>query len=385
MSSPSRQGDRESRSEQRTGRRRRGKVLDRRALNRALLQRQFLLRRREIAVADAIEHLIGIQAQEPQAPYVGLWSRLNGFRPQELSALIEGRRAVRGGLMRSTIHLVTAQDYGRLWPLMRPVLARNFSGSAFSKALSSIDLDELLVVGRELVAGRPRSRSELSELLAERWPGVDPLSLAHAITYLTPVVQVPPRGLWGQSGRARWTSAEQWLGNPLEDGPPLEDIVMRYLAAFGPATVKDIQAWCGLTKLRQVTDRMRQRLRTFEDEQGRELLDAPDAPLPQSDTPAPPRFLPPFDNALLSHSDRGRIIAPEHRDFLLGDRLMRAFLVDGFFGGTWRMEERALLIQPIVTLRGTDHELLMEEAERLFAFIDAGTPPIVRIEPAANS
>ena len=366
-------------------RRRGGKVLDRRALNRALLQRQFLLRRRDVGVAEAIEHLIGMQAQEPQAPYIGLWSRLDGFRPQELSDLIEARRAVRGGLMRSTIHLVTAPDYGRLWPLMRPVLARNFSGSAFSKALAGIDLDELLVIGSDLIARRPRSRSELSELLAERWPGVDPPSLAYAVTFLTPVVQVPPRGLWGQSGRARWTSAKEWLGNPLEHAAPPESIVMRYLAAFGPATVRDIQAWCGLTKLRQVTDRMRQRLHIFEDDQGRELLDAPDAPLPPSDTSAPPRFLAPFDNALLSHADRGRIIAPEHREILLGDRLMRAFLVDGFVGGTWRMEKRVLLIQPIMPLRRKDRGLLIEEAERLFDFIDPGTPPKVRILPAANS
>jgi hypothetical protein len=267
---------------------------------------------------------------------------------------------------------------------MRPVLARNFNGSAFSKALSGVDLDQLLVIGSELVARRPRSRSELSELLAERWPDVDPPSLAYAITFLTPVVQVPPRGLWGHSGRARWTSAKEWLGDPLEHAPPPEGIVMRYLAAFGPATVRDIQAWCGLTKLRDVTDRMRPRLRIFEDEQGRELLDAPDAPLPEPDRRAPPRFLAPFDNALLSHADRGRIIAPEHREILLGDRLMRAFLVDGFFAGTWRTEKRVLLIQPIVPVRRKERERLIEEAERLFAFIDPGTPPSVRIMPAAN-
>ena len=181
-------------------------VLGTKALNRALLARQPLLERRMLPAEAAIEHLVGMQAQEPQAPYIGLWTRLDGFRPEELSELIERRRAVRTALMRTTIHLVTARDCCSLWPLMRPVHVRNFKGSPFSEAIADVDLDELLTAGSDLVASKPRMRAELAPLLAERWPGVDPTSLAYAISYLTPIVQVPPRGLWRTSGRARWTT-----------------------------------------------------------------------------------------------------------------------------------------------------------------------------------
>ena len=190
-------------------------------------------------------------------------------------------------------------------------------------------------------------------MLAEQWPGVDRTSLAHAVSYLEPLVQVPPRGLWRQGGQARWTTAGAWLGGQrLDAEPAMEDLVLRYLAAFGPATVKDIQAWSGLTRLSEVIDRLRERLRVFHDQDGRELLDVPDGPLPDPDTPAPARFLPPFDNAILSHADRGRIVAPEHRDAVSGDRLLRTFLVDGFVAGTWRLDGATLRVLPIWPLVG---------------------------------
>ena len=343
-------------------------VLSGRALNRALLERQMLLERRPLGVAEAIEHLVGMQAQEPQAPYVGLWSRLEGFRPDALSDLIANRGAVRGGLMRSTIHLVTAHDYARLWPLMRVVLARNFRGSRFSKAITGVDLDELLATGRELLAETPRTRAELSTLLAERWPKADPASLASAVSFLSPIVQVPPRGLWREGGPARWTTADAWLGRELHEDPAVDNVVLRYLAAFGPATIKDVQAWCGLTKLREVTDRLGHWLRSFDDGRGRELVDVPHAPLPDPEIPAPPRFLAPFDNAILSHDDRGRIIAPEHRGAVYRDRLMRTFLVDGFVAGTWQIEGATLHLRPIRPLRGHDRRAVSEEGERLLGF-----------------
>ena len=328
----------------------------------------MLLERHPRRAEEAIEHLVGMQAQEPHAPYVGLWARLEPFAPEELSELIADRRAVRGGLMRATIHLVTARDYMRLWPLMRTVLATTFRGSAYRRALAGVDLETLLASGRDLIAREPRTRADLGRLLAERWPEIDPRSLTSAVTLLTPTIQVPPRGLWGQAGRARWTTAESWLGRRLDERASTEDLVQRYLAAFGPATVKDIGAWSGLTRLRAVIDRL-PALRRFRDEEGNELLDLADAPLPDPDVPAPPRFLAPFDNAILSHADRSRIVAREHREVVYRDRLMRTFLVDGFVAGTWRVERETLVVGPITALGSEDREALAAEAERLLAFL----------------
>jgi hypothetical protein len=344
-------------------------LLTRRALNRALLERQLLLRRERTSVEHAIEHLVGMQAQEPQAPYFGLWSRIEGFDPHELSSLIAERRAVRTSLMRSTIHLVTARDCLSLWPLMSPVLARAFRASAFSKDLASVDVDEVVAAGRALIEDAPRTRAELGRLLAERWPGSDPGSLSAAVGFLSPGVQVPPRGLWHASGQARWATTQSWLGRELDHDPDPAPVVERYLRAFGPATVMDVQAWCGLTRLREVTERLD--LRHFATEDGAELLDVPDGPLPDPDTPAPPRFLAPFDNAILSHADRGRIIAPAHRELLNRERMMRTFLVDGFVAGAWRLDGGELRLEPFVRLTRRQHAELDAEADRLLAFAAA--------------
>jgi DNA glycosylase AlkZ-like len=351
------------------GRTDRSIVLSTRALNRALLARQLLLERSTLAAGAAVEHLVGMQAQEPQAPYVGLWSRLDGFRPEELSDLIATRRAVRVALMRTTIHLVSARDCTRLWPLMRPMHERHFAASPFGKALAGIDLEQLLAVGGGLVDAEPRTRAQLGELLAERWPDLDPPSLAYAVSYLTPVVQIPPRGLWRRSGQARWTRAQAWLGCELDDDASLDELVSRYLRAFGPATVGDIQAWSGLTGLREVTSRLGDRLRSFDDEHGRQLLDVPDGLLPDPNAPAPARFLPPFDNAVLAHADRTRIVAPEHRRAVFEDRLMRTFLVDGFVAGAWQIDGGALRIRPFRRLTKHERDEVTAEAERLVAFI----------------
>jgi hypothetical protein len=351
----------------------RPEVLKPRALNRALLERQMLLGRQRLSAFDAVERLIGMQAQEPDAPYVGLWTRLEDFEPDELARLISDRRVVRGPLMRSTIHLVSGRDCLKLRPVIQPVLARAFSGSPFRRKLEGLNFDELLASGRASLEDRPRTRAELSRLLAERWPDRDPLSLAYAITFLASLVQVPPRGIWGESGQATWTTTESWLGSPLDPTPSPEQIFVRYLEAFGPATVADARAWSGLGGLREVFERLRPKLITFRDEHGRELFDVPGAPLPDPDTPAPPRFLPAFDNALLSHNDRTRIISDEHRKLLSRDRLMRSVLLDGFACATWTTEQRggklALVIEPFEPLTGEDRDVLTQEGERLLGFL----------------
>jgi hypothetical protein len=348
-------------------------VLERRALNRALLERQMLLGRHNLSALDAVERLAGMQAQEPDAPYLGLWTRLEDFEPDELARLISDRRVVRVPLMRSTIHLVSDRDCLKLRPVIQPVLARAFSGSPFRRKLEGLDLDELLAAGLASLEDRPRTRAELSALLAERWPDRDPLSLAYAITFLAPLVQVPPRGIWGESGQATWTTTESWLGRPLDPTSSPDEIFLRYLAAFGPATVADARAWSGLGGLREVFERLRPQLITFRDERGRELFDVPGAPLPDPETPAPPRFLPAFDNALLSHNDRTRIIPEEHRKMLSRDRFMRGVLLDGFACASWKTEQRGgkltLVIEPFEPLTEENRDVLAREGERLLGFL----------------
>jgi Winged helix DNA-binding domain len=349
-------------------------------LNRALLARQLLLARQERSAAATIEHLVGLQAQVPGNPYIALWSRLEGFQREELSRLIAERHAVRTSLMRATIHLVTARDCLALRPVMQSVLERTFASSAFAKNIAGVELDTLLAAGRALLEERPRTRAELRPFLAERWPGYDADSLASAIGFLLPVVHVTPRGLWGQSGQARLTTIEAWLGRPLDPDPTPDQAVLRYLAAFGPATVADVRIWSRLTGLRAVIERLRPRLVTFRDERGRELFDLPDAPRPDQETPAPPRFLPEYDNILLSHDDRGRIIGdtgslptPDGRGGELG-----SVLVDGFLGGMWRMTRQRgkarLLIEAGSSWTKADQTAVAEEGARLLAFAVPNAP-----------
>jgi hypothetical protein len=271
--------------------------------------------------------------------------------------------------MRTTLHLVTARDLLALRPLLQPVLARQFASSPFARRITSVDRDALLEAGRELLEERPRTMAALGKLLSERWPSRDATSLAYAIRYLVPLVQLPPRGIWGASGQATWTTVEAWLGRPMAVGSRLDMLVLRYLAAFGPATVNDVQTWSWLTRLREVFDRLRPRLRTFRDEQGHEVFDLPRAPRPDPDTPAPPRFLPEFDNLLRSHADRTRVVADAYRAqaFTRG-----SVLVDGFAQATWTIQRKdgraTLLIEPFGRISRTDSTAVAEEAERLLEF-----------------
>ena len=362
-------------------------LLSRRAVNRATLDRQLLLRRADMTGIDAIEHLVGMQAQAPRAPFVGLWCRLAGFGHDELSQLIMSRQAVRASLMRATIHLVSARDCLRLRPLVQPVLASGFSASPFARNLNGVDLDAVLAAGRALLEERPRTRTELARELTGRWPDRDAESLAYTVSYLVPLVQVPPRGTWTGSGQAKFTTVETWLRTSAPRSPgSLDELMLRYLGAFGPASVMDVQAWCGLTRLGEVAERLGPRLRRFRDESGRELLDLPDAPRPDPDTPAPPRFLPEYDNLLLSHSDRSRVVVDGRVVPLYpGNGGVRGeLLVGGFWRANWAISRgdgtATLTVEPFGPLSKRDSAAVTREGLRLLAFaVDGADAHDVRI------
>lgn len=366
----------------------RGEVLDHRALNRALLARQLLLERSPADPLTAVEHLVGLQSQNPMDAYVGLWSRLRGFRPESLAGLMTGRDVVRIALMRSTIHLVSARDCRALRPLIQPVLDRSAQGQ-FGRRLAGVDRGELAAAGREMVEGRAATIGEIGSELTQRWPGVDPLVLGLAVRSLVPLVQVPPRGVWGARGRAAHTSAESWLGGPLDESPEVDALVARYLGAFGPASVADAQRWSGLTGLGVVFERLRAGLRTFRDERGKELFDLPDAPRPDAGTPAPVRFLPVFDNVLLGHADRSRLAAggrwdptdPHTGTAVIGQG---TFLVDGFLRGVWRTETggAVLSVRPFTPLATGECEAVVAEAGRLGSFLSPAAPPGIAVNSA---
>jgi hypothetical protein len=354
-------------------------VLSQRRLNRATLARQLLLQRADRPVDEVVEHLVGLQAQTPHSWYVGLWSRIAGFRAEQASAMLVDRSLVRVALMRSTIHLVTAADARGLRAVVQPALDRDlYANGTHGRPIRGVDVEALVSVGSALLAERSMTAKELGERLHDEWPDVLPATLAYAMRNLAPLVQVPPRGLWGRSGPIAHTTAEAWLGPDAAAAAPqtVAQLVLRFLAAFGPATVADVQRWSGLTRLREVIDALRPQLLTFRGEDGQELFDLPDAPRPDAETPAPPRFLYDFDNLLLSYADRTRVITD---DFAVHSHrphgpVPSVVLIDGFTGGDWtitRSRDRATLtMRPYRSLEASVAAELIAEAERLLAFTD---------------
>ena len=344
-----------------------------RALNRALLARQLLIERSDRDVTTAVTDLVGLQAQAPLAPYVGLWSRLSGFTPGELAECLERRGMVRATLMRGTVHLVTADDALRLWPLMEPAISRGFR-AGFSQRLTHEQAQEVIALGRELLEQAPRTRAELRERFRAEWPHQDADAMAYAVSYLLPTVQPTPRGIWGQRGRAELTLLTSWLDRPIVAAPSIDEVVLRYLSAFGPASVKDVQTWSGLTRLSEVVDRLAPRLQTFTSELGQRLYDLPDAPRPHPDTPVPPRFLPEYDNVLFSHHDRTRIAERGRRIPLPPGHGARAgtILLDGFFAGTWRLADGGIHVTPHDRLGDAHGADLEHEGRRLLGLLGHG-------------
>jgi len=372
-------------------------VLTRAALNRALLARQHLLARTPAGAVDVLRDLVGVQAQNTTSPYVGLWSRVEGFRHADVGDALLERRVARIAVMRGTIHLLTRVDALLLPELTRPLFARDLAvNSQHAAALRTVDLAEVGAAARALVERSPRTTTELGRLLAVRWPQVAPSTLAYAARGLLALVQVPPRGMWGRSAPTTWTTTDAWWAptgaapGPVDVPVALEALARRFLAAFGPASVADLRQWSGLTGWGPVVERLRPDLVTFRAEpgpgarHGRELLDLPDAPRPPADVPAPVRYLPDYDNVTLAYADKGRMIDDADRGRLASPNgvLPGTVLLDGRVGGTWRVrrarvggpdrsrdEVATLEVEPFRAVSRSLRRELAAEGERLVRFV----------------
>jgi hypothetical protein len=341
-------------------------TLDRRGLGRATLDRQLLLRRSDMSTVDAVTRLVGLQAQAPNAPYLGLWSRLAGFSLADLTDRLVDRSVVRSSLLRGTQHLVMAADYPWLRPLVAPTLARARQ-AAFGKRTADVDLADLAATGERLLAGRTLTRPQLRDLLAPEWPSTEPDALAWSVQALVPVVHPPPNGTWRRGGATPFTLATEWLGRPLDTPDPAR-LVRRYLAAFGPATVRDIQTWSGVSGLGEVVEAMPDLARL---DGG--WYDLPDMSYPDPDSPAPVRLLPEFDNLIVAYADRTRLMPDEYRRRIcVGSMIWPTVLVDGTVRGSWKLrftrEWATLTIEPFERLSTVENAEVEAEAARLLEF-----------------
>lgn len=343
-----------------------------RQLNRTFLQRQFLLAPSPGTVADVVAHLVAVQAQETDAPYIGLWTRMATFGHDDLTTALVERKVVRGSLLRVTQHITSGDDYRWLRPLMAQRIGTT-GLSVFGRDLAGLDLTELAAAGREILAGQTLTRPALARQLSERYPDRSKMPLAWAVQHQLPLVHPPPTGVWRRRGHVACALAEDWVG-PLEEQPSLRTLVWRYLASCGPASVADLQIWSGLRRLKAEVEALRPELTVYRDARGRELFDIPGLPVASGDEPAPVRFLPEFDNAVLSHDDRNRIVADEYRPRVFpGYSMVHAtFLVDGFVAGIWEIRGDVVRVAPFGPLASDDADAVRAEAERLLPFLDLG-------------
>jgi hypothetical protein len=349
-------------------------ALTQKELNRALLARQMLLAREESPALAVIERLVGLQAQLARPPFVGLWSRSAGFVREELRALIESRQVVRATLMRCTLHLMSARDYAAFRPVLQPALTLGMR-AVLRDRVTSFDMEAVLARARRVFAERPRTFTELRAALVERFPGADERAMGYAVRTQLPLIVMPGEQEWGYRADADFALVEGWLETLAETDARPHALVLRYLAAFGPASAGDVQAWSGLTGLAAVLNELRPQLQVFRDGRKRELFDLPEAPRPPSDTPAPARFVAEFDNLILSHADRTRVIADEHRRVVIttNGQVLGTILVDGFVAGTWKVarvrKTATLTVSPFAPLPSPAKAELAAEGEKLARFL----------------
>jgi hypothetical protein len=345
----------------------------------------MLLGREKVRPVAAIERLAGMQAQLARPPYIGLWSRLEGFEREALSRVLRDKQVVRVTAMRTTLHLMSAKDYLKLRAALQPALSASLR-SALGKEVEKLDLAKAVAHARAFFDEEPRTMEELRTQVGKKF-GVDARVVAYAVRTHLPLVQVPTDAEWGFPGAAAFAAAETWLGGRVRVEPKAEDaqaLVRSYLGALGPASVQDAQAWSGVRGLAPAFEAMRDELRVFSDERGRELFDLPKAPRPDEDTDAPVRLLPDYDNLLLGHDDRARVIDDAHRKLISTANLMvlATFLVDGRVAGRWKIERGALTLMPFVTLQKKDRAALEEEGLALLAFVEPdGKRHAVRFAP----
>ncbi|GAB3210212.1 winged helix DNA-binding domain-containing protein [Nocardia tengchongensis] len=359
--------------------------LSNRVLNRTLLQRQHLLERSTLGVHDLCDHLIGLQAQDMLPPFVALWSRAADFDPAAVSKALDDRSLVRITLMRGTIHLVTPPDALRIAPHIQPELEKIPFRKGFNYgALVGLDPEEVRAHGESVLGDDATPAGALREHAAALYPDRDPGAIVQAWLYQLPVLQTPPRGRWGDSSRPVWSRVQPWLGAPLDPAYPLEELLLRYLRAFGPATTMDMQTWSKLTGMKPAVAKLGDRVRTYTDDRGRTLYDAADADLADPDLPAPVRLLGWYDNAILSHQDRTRIVpdgnAPPLRAFA---NQVSPILVDGYLTGVYKVFAKggvaSLRISPSVEWSRADREAVEAEALALLAFSEPDRQPVVEI------
>lgn len=351
-------------------------TLTNRQLNRATLARQWMLERADIAIPDAIAFLLGLQAQTTNGPYQALWNRLRGFRHEDLTALITDRSLLRATTMRTTLHLHTSPDMRAIRPVMQPVLDRTWQ-TTFHKRIAGADRDAVHRAGVELLDASPLTSGALGRRLAETWPASEPLALAQLLHCRETLIQIPPTRIWGNGGPPLLSRIENWAGVPLGPAIDLPDLVLRYLAAYGPASIMDMQNWSGLTRLAAAFEAVSDRLVSFTGEDGRLLYDLPDGLRPDPDTPAPVRFMPEYDNVWLGFADRYRI-QPElarHR-MVLVNGYIAAYTVDGFIAGNWTMTRKkdllTITILPFRQLTQQETDTVDAEARATGAFLTDG-------------
>jgi hypothetical protein len=343
-----------------------------RALNRATLARQMLLARERVDVTTAVERVAGMQAQVPKPPFIGLWSRLEGFQRQQLASAITRREVLRATMMRGTIHLVSRADFLAWRSALQPMLTRGYQ--AIAKGSEPLDIEALNAAGRQFFDAEPRPFEAFRDHLVERFPGRNERQLAYAVRMHLPLAMVPDESTWSYAANAAFAVADTFLGATAAASESAAELALRYLAAFGPATAADFQAWSGLGGGGALFEELRPQLETLRDERGRELFDLPGAPRPGEEREAPVRFLPEYDNLLLAHADRTRIIADEHRPLVATKnlRILATFLVDGVVAGIWsvvrKRKSAVLKLEPFAKLGREARKALVAEGERLLRF-----------------
>ena len=349
------------------------RLLTRRELNRALLERQLLLERKPLGAVKAVERLGGLQAQSTPSPYLSLWTRLEGFERDELTKALTGRRLVKALLQRGTLHVAAPRTY---WAIMtvRRALAASLWPASYEARLPAARIAELAELVAAELDGTELTYKEVRELLdPHAREGVPTTFLWRRVQGYSYLIHVPPSGIWGYGGHGVYTAAAGKVrGGPLGPEEAFDELVRTYLAAFGPATKQDIGQWAGVPRIRPIAESLeRLSLRTFVSEDGKALFDLPRAPLPDPETPAPPRLVPRFDNLVLSHADRARILGDVSPSRIVTNNgLVHAtILVDGLVAGTWQLEQGRVVLEPFGKLDAATKRALKDEAGRLEAFV----------------